>query len=281
MVTHSRIWITLLAFLFLALPVAADTLRATIETEIVDKDKKEQDSEIITIDGDKKVRLEFLGEEKKTSDKTPYLLTIDGGNTWVIGNKAEAFCAQMDTGEFFRYLGSLALKFEGIANMEISDPQIKKVLEEKGPKIHGYPTNQVRLVTTANGKAAVMFTKYDYKVHITDDIWYTTNLEMHPVRKRWIEALSTSGYKQLDILINQWVDKIPGAILKQESVIKVTNVIKNREDITTEKTRVVTIEKLKPSDIPKQTFQMPKCKKLSKKEMRSTAMELFERGKIL
>ena len=281
MVTHSRIWITLLAFLFLALPVAADTLRATIETEIVDKDKKEQDSEIITIDGDKKVRLEFLGEEKKTSDKTPYLLTIDGGNTWVIGNKAEAFCAQMDTGEFFRYLGSLALKFEGIANMEISDPQIKKVLEEKGPKIHGYPTNQVRLVTTANGKAAVMFTKYDYKVHITDDIWYTTNLEMHPVRKRWMEALSTSGYKQLDNLINQWVDKIPGAILKQESVIKVTNVIKNREDITTEKTRVVTIEKLKSSDIPKQIFQMPKCKKISKKEMRSTAMELFERGKIL
>jgi len=280
MTTQPRIWIALLAFLFMALPVAADTLRATIETEIVEADKKEKDTEIITLDGDKKVRLEFLGEEKKPSDKTPYLLTIDGGNTWVIGNKAEAFCAQMDTEEFFRYLGSLALKFEGIANLEITDPQVKKVLEEKGPKILDYPTKHVRLVSTAAGKAAVMFKKYDYKVHITDDIWYTTQMEMHPVRKRWLEALSRSGYKQLDVLIDQWTANLPGAILKQESVIKVTNVIKQKDDIYTEKTRVVTINKLKPSDIPKHTFQMPECKKISKKEMRSTAMDLFEKGKI-
>ena len=281
MATHSRIWITLLAFLFMALPVAADTLCATIVTDIVEKDKKDKDTEIITIDGDKKVRMELLGTEKKPSDKTPYLLTIDGGNTWVIGNKAEAFCAQMDTGEFFRYLGSLALKFEGIANLDITDPQVKKVHEKKGPKILDYPTTHVRLVSTATGKAAVMFKSYDYKIHITDDIWYTTKLEMHPVRKRWLEALSQSGYKQLDTLINQWVDNLPGAILKTESVIKVTNVIKNKEDITTEKTQVVTIKKLKPSDIPKNTFQMPKCKKISKKEMRDTAMKLFEKGKML
>ena len=281
MTTQARIWISLLGFLFMALPVAADTLRATIETEIVEEDRKDRDTEIITIDGDKKVRLEFLGEQKKPSDKTPYLLTVDGGNTWVIGNKAEAFCAQMDTGEFFRYLGGLAIKYGGLANLDIADPQVKKVLEEKGPKILDYPTKHVRLVTTASGKAAVGFKKYDYKVHITDDIWYTTKLEMHPVRKRWLEALSQSGYKELDTLINQRVNYLPGAILKQESVIKVTNVIKNKEDITTEKTQLVTIEKLKPSNIPKHTFQMPKCKKISKKEMRSTAMDLFEKGKIL
>ena len=281
MAIHSRIWIAFLAFLFMALPVAADTLRATIVTDIVEKDKKDKDTEIITIDGDKKVRMELLGTEKKPSDKTPYLLTIDGGNTWVIGNKAEAFCAQIDTGEFFRYLGSLALKFEGIANLDITDPQVKKVHEKKGPKILDYPTTHVRLVSTASGKAAVMLTKYDYKVHITDDIWYTTKLEMHPVRKRWLEALSQSGYPQLDVLIDQWAAHLPGAILKQESVIKVTNVIKNEDDIYSEKTRVVTIEKLKPADIPKHTFQMPKCKTISKKEMRDTAKDLFEKGKIL
>jgi hypothetical protein len=211
----------------MALPVSADTLRATIETEIVEADKKEKDTEIITIDGDKKARLEFLGEEIKPSDKTPYLLTIDGGNTWVIGNKAEAYCAQMDTGEFFSYLGSLAIKYGGLANLKIADPQVKNVLEEKGPKILGYPTTHVQLVTTASGKAA-MLKSYEYKVHITDDIWYTSKLEMHPVRKRWLEALSQSGYKELDTLINQRVNHLPGAILKQESVIKVTNVIKNK-----------------------------------------------------
>ena len=170
MTTQSRIWIAILAFLFIAFPVAADTLRVTVETEIVEEEKKEKDTEIITIDGDKKVRLEFLGEEKKPSDKTPYLLTVDGGNTWVIGNKAEAYCAQMDTDEFFRYLGSLALRFETIASLKITDSQVKKVLEEKGPKILDYPTNHVRLVSTAGGKAAVLFKTYDYKVHITDDI---------------------------------------------------------------------------------------------------------------
>jgi hypothetical protein len=206
-------------------------------------------------------------------------LTIDGGNSWVIGNKAEAFCAQMDTAEFFRYLGSLALRFEGIANLEIADPQVKKALEQEGPKIFDYPTVQVRLVSTAAGKAAVMFKKYDYKVQITDDIWYTTKLEMHPVRKRWLEALSQSGYKQLDTLINQWTAHLSGAILKQESVIKVTNIIKKEEDISTEKTRVVTIEKLKSSDIPKHTFQMPKGKTISKKKCRTPQRTFSKRTK--
>ena len=109
MATHSRIGITLLASLFMALPVSADTLRATIVTDIVEKDKK-------------------------PSDKTPYLLTIDGGNTWVIANKAEAFCAQMDTAEFFRYLGSLAIKFESIVNLDITEPQVKKVHEKRARK---------------------------------------------------------------------------------------------------------------------------------------------------
>lgn len=281
MTIKSRIWITLLIFLFITLPVIADTLRATIVTDFVEQEKKETDTEIITIDGDKKLRMEFLGAEKKLSDKTPYLLTVDGGNTWIIGNKAEAFCAQMDTGEFFTYLGSLALKVEGIANLEITDPKVKKVHEKKGPNILDYPTTHVRLVTTAAGKASVLFKKYEYKVHITDDIWYSTEMEMHPVRKRWLEALSQSGYKQLDMLIDQWVANLPGAILKQESVIKVTNVIKNKEDIYSEKTRIVTIEKLKPSDISKQIFDMPKCKTISKKEMRDTAKDLFEKGKLL
>jgi len=65
MTTQSRIWITSLAFLFVALPVAADTLRATIVTDIVEKDKKDKNTEIITIDGDKKVRMGLLGAEKK------------------------------------------------------------------------------------------------------------------------------------------------------------------------------------------------------------------------
>jgi len=281
MIPHFRIWITFLTFLFMALPVVADTLRVTIVTDIVEKDKKETDTEIITIDGDKKVRIEFLGKEKQPSDTTPYLLTINGGNTWIIGNKAEAFCAQMETGAFFTYLGSLALKVEGIANLEITDPKVKQVHEKKGPNILNYPTTHVRLVTTASGKATVLFKKYEYKVHITDDIWYTTKMEMHPVRKRWLEALSQSGYKQLDMLIDQWAANLPGAILKQESVIKVTNIIKNKEDISTEKTQVVTIEKLNPADIPKQTFNMPKCKTISKKEMRDTAKDLFEKGRLL
>lgn len=281
MTTHSRIWISLLAFLFVSLPVSADILRATIVTDVVEKDKKTTDNEIITVYGDQKARLEFLGEEKKPSDKTPYLLTVDGGKTWIIGNKAEAYCAQMDTAEFFRYLGHLAVKYGGLVNLEIAEPKVKKVLEEKGPDMHGYPTKHIRLETIAAGKAAAGFKKYDYKLHITDDIWYTPKMQVHPIRKRWLEALSQSGYKELDMLVDQWAANLSGAVLKQESKIKVTNVIKKEDDIISETTRIVTIDKLKPSDLPKHTFQMPKCKKISKKEMRSTAMELFEKGKIL
>ena len=282
MSTQFHISIIMLIFLLILQPVAADTLRATITTDTVEKGKpKDTDTEIIILDGDKKVRLEFLGTAKKPSDKTPYLLTIDGGNKWVIGNKQEAFCAQLDTGDFFRYLGSLALKVEGIANLKVTEPKVKKVVEEEGPKIHGYSTTHVRLVTTAAGKAAVLFKKYDYQVHITDDIWYSTELEMHPVRKRWLEALSQTGYPQLDKLIDQWAANITGAILKQESVIKVTNVREKEEETTTQKTRVVKVEKLKPNDLAKDTFELPKCTSISNKEMRDVAKELFKKGALL
>jgi len=282
MATLSRVWLTFLVFLFLVPPVVADTLRVTIVSDIIENGKpKDKDTEIISIDGDKKVRLEFLGKEKKVSNNSPYLLTIDGGNTWVIGNKQEAYCAEMNTGEFFQYLGSLALKVEGVTNLKINEPRVKKVLEQKGPKILGYPTTHVRLVTTATAKATILTKKIDYKLHLTDDTWYSTEMEMHPVRKRWLEALSNSGYPQLDKMFDQWAANIKGSILKQESVMKLTNVIKHEEEITTQKTRIVTVEKLKSAEIQKDTFAMPKCKPISKKEMLNTAKLLFDKGKIL
>lgn len=280
MATHSRTWIMFLAFLFIVVPVAADTQRATIVTEIEEEGKKVTGTEIITIDGANKARIDVLGEEKKPSDKTPYLLTVDGGNTWLIGNKQKAYCAQMDTTKFFQYLGGLARKFGSIASLEIQDPKVTKVLEEKSPKLLGFPTRHVRLVTTARGKA-VLVKSYDYKIHVTDDIWYTTQMDLHPVRKRWLEAMSQSGFKQLDTLIDQRVANLAGPILKQDSVIKVTNVVNNKDDLITKKTRVVNFEKLKLSDIPEQTFHMPSCNKISKKEMRDMAKDLFERGKML
>jgi len=66
MTPYSRIWISLLVFLFVALPVAAETLRATIVTDMVEKDKpKDKDTEIITIDGEKKVRVSSCWVKRK------------------------------------------------------------------------------------------------------------------------------------------------------------------------------------------------------------------------
>ena len=261
-------------------PVFAASI-VTIEIEVTKNNETNKKTEIVTIDGDK-ARLDFLDTAKEKTDQAAYLLTVDGGKSWVLGNtdKGGFYCATVDPVDFFKEIGSIVTDVVALVNPKILEIKLDKTKEEQGPKILGFPTTHVQLITTAETEASILFKNYQYSIKITDDVWYTPELEIQAFRKRWIEALTQSGYEKLDKMFTDWAKELPGPILKLESEIVLTNVIKNESTVQKEKANIISLKNVKSSDIPQQTFVVPKCKKITQIELEWAAKELAKEGKL-
>ena len=155
--------------------------------------------------------------------------------------------------------------------------KVEKVLEKPGPEILGYATTHVRLVTTAGLKYSVLVKKHHYTLKITDDIWMAPKLEIHPIEQQWIKAQTSTGFDQLDRLLDSWHMHLPATVLKQESIFKIKDLGKNEESTKVEKINITSIEALDPSKIPAGLFDMPRCKKASRQKMEAAAKEMFEK----
>lgn len=262
------------------LPAFAASI-ATIDIKIKNDGQTKTKTEIVTIDGDK-ARLDFLGAVNKKTDQTPYLLTIDGGKSWVLGNtlKGKFFCANVDPVDFFKRIGVIVNEVVALVNPKVLDIKVRKDMEQPGPKILDYPSTHVRLITTANAQATIMFKKYEYAIKITDDIWYTKQLEIQPFRKRWFEAITQSGYQKLDQMFADWAKELSGPILKLESKIELTDLLNKKTDIQTEMAQITSIKEVASAEIPKHTFAIHKCEDINQKQLEATAKDLAKEGKI-
>ena len=263
---------------------ASQVYGATIvhmEVQTGKNNKSTVETNIITVDGEK-VRVDYLGKEQEKTDITPYLLTIDNGETWIVGNKKkdEFYCADVDMKEFFRDLGKIVTRLDSLANVKITNDKVVKVLEEPGPEIFGYPSVHIRLEISADIKAAILFKSYKYKFRKVDDIWYASNREMHIAKKRWIEALTHTGYETLDKLSSQARANTRGSILKQETEIQVTDVKKDEIDTYTRKINVRSLQETDSSAIPEETFLPPECDELDKEKMKDATKTMVKKGKF-
>jgi hypothetical protein len=58
-----------------------------------------------------------------------------------------------------------------------------------------------------------------------------------------------------------------------------TNVLKNKTTVETEKAVISSIKELKSDELPKQLFELPRCKNISQKQLISNAIDMFDEGK--
>ena len=255
--------------------------RAVIEVEEVEGEHVEKSIETITYD-EKRFRIDFLGEDKKKTEQTPFIMTVNGGNDWVIGDKPKNkfYCSKMQTEQFFKNMGTQVTDAIEFFNVTAEEPTVKKILEEPGPNIQGYKTTHLQLETNAKAYTRILFLKFEYSVKIIDDLWYTTDVEIHPVRKKWINTLSQSGNSIIDTLSTNITSKIQGPILKSESVVSITNVKKN--ETKTQKIRMVVteIEELKSSELD-EIFKMPECVTMDDDEVQEKAKALLSADRIM
>ena len=274
------IGVFLVLCMFVSLPVFSAT-EVIVEIKLTEDGKSLTKKEIITVDGDK-ARLDFLGEAKERTDKTRYMLTIDGGKSWVLGNtyKGEYYCANVDPAKFFKAIGEIVTDVMALVNPKVFEIKVDKTKEEPGPKILGHSTTHVQLVTTAKAQATFMFKKYEYTLKVTDDLWYTKDLEIQPFRKRWMEALKQSGYDKLDKMFSDWSKQLLGPILKLETEVVLTNVSKNESQTQKQKAEITSFKELKSNELQKGIFTVPKCENINQTQLESTAKDMAKEGKL-
>ncbi len=272
--------IAIFTLLLTVFTVEAGT-QAVIEIEVIEGGNTEKSHEIITFD-EKRFRIDFVGADRKKTDETPYIMTVDGGENWVMGDKPKKkfYCTKMQTEEFFSNMGTQITDAVEFFNVKAESPTVKQVLEEAGPKILGYSTTHVKLETNAKAYARFMFIKFEYSVKIVDDLWYTTDVEKHPVRKKWTNALTQSGNGLIDQLFADYSAKLPGPILKTESVTDITNVRKKETKTQTEHTLVTAVTELDQTELD-EIFKMPACEQMDDDEVQEKAKALLSAGKIM
>lgn len=255
--------------------------RVVVEIEVIEGESIEKHYEIISFD-DRRARIDFVGPDHKVTDETPYVMTIDGGDSWVMGDKPKDkfYCSTMQTEEFFANLGGQVNDAISFFNVKAEAPVIKQTLEEPGPQILGYNTTHVQVETHAKAYAWFLFMKFEYSVKIVDDVWYTTERELHPARQKWLTALTQSGNSLIDQMFSDYVSRLPGPILKTESVMEITNIRKNKTDTHRDRTTTLSAQELSQNEMD-DIFQMPDCIPMDDDEIREKAKALFSAGKIM
>ena len=255
--------------------------RAIVEIEVIKGDNVEKFIEIITVD-DKRGRIDFVGEDRKITDETSYIMTVDGGEHWVMGDKPKDrfYCSEVKTDEFFMNLGDQVTNAVEFFNVKAEMPTVKQVLEEPGPDIMGFKTTHVRLETNARAYAWFLFFKFEYTVKIVDDLWYAADVEIHPIRKKWLNALTQSGNKLIDQAFADYTSKFSGLILKSESVMDITNVRKKSTKTEKQSTVVTEVEEITSEELDR-IFKMPDCEKMDDDEIQEKGKALFSAGKIM
>lgn len=271
--------LALLFPLLLAAPAAFAATVTSIEIEVRDSEKDEPETryETVTTDGNK-ARLDFLGDSRERTDKTPYLLTVDGGVNWTLGNKRKKkfYCAKVEPLSFFRGFGGYVARLMKLVNPRVLDIAVAKTLVEPGPEILNYSTTRVQLVTTANVQTSVMLKKFEYDLKITDDVWYTTELSLQPFRKRWLAALSQSGYEKLDTTFAAWTEEISGPMLRMDTEIVLTDTRKKTSEVRTQKAEIRSIEELASGDLPEGLFTVPDCEDIDQAQLEHTVKAMFK-----
>ena len=235
----------------------------------------------MTFDGEK-LRVDYLGTTDKRTATTPFLLTLDNGNSWVLGNegKEQYYCTMITMNEFFKTIGDLVTKVDSYTNVKYTDTSVEKILEEDGPTIQGYPTVHVRIKTSSKVKASVLVKTFEFHVEKVDDFWYTKNRQMHPARQSWIAALTNSGYAHLDSLSQQVRSHVKGALLQQETMMQVMNVKKKKTDTFGRKIHITSIQEVKASELAADTFTKPQCQDINKDQVKDIAGGMFKEGKL-
>jgi len=274
MTKHLQITVLAMLAVTLCATVAPAGLTYTIQAVVEREGEISRFGERVIEDGER-ARIDFLDDAGKPDGS--YLITIDGGKTFVLGDGEKAVCARWSASQFWATAGGVLENAQRFANAKLSDAKVVKVLDEAGPEIHGFATRHVRLVSTYGAEARLLFFKFHYAVEEIDDLWMTDALDLPVFEDAWERASLLTGFEYADAMSRTWLSHVVGPILKSRNVVHLKNLKSGEETVKRHAVEVTALDEVDAASIPAATFEVPDCEQVSEKEMERVATKTLKK----
>ncbi len=201
------------------------------------------------VDGSK-AKIEFTESKNPMMGTGNYLLTTDAGKTAHLVNPGEKTYGTWDMNAMLGMAGGMM----GMMNMKIKDQKAEKLLEEKGPAIHGLPTTHYKFRTSYTMEINFMGMKQATSTANEEEMWVTTALKDDALTFAAMRKEMKTGNADLDRLIADQMNKAQGFPLKVITKNSATDPNGNAQESTVTM-EVTSLKKISPAA---DVFQMPK-----------------------
>jgi len=221
------------------------------------------------VDGDN-AKIVFTESKNDLMGKDSYLVTTDGGKILYLVDPKEKTYTEWDLNAMMNMLGTVMESMGGMLQMEFSDPEVEKLLEESGGMIVGMPTTHYRYRTAYNMDMKIMGMKRSQSFETVQDIWSTEEVA-DPALGVWLKRdPPTMGNSGLEKVISAEMSKMKGFPLKtiQQTV---TTGQKGKQQTTTTTTEVYELDQ---TTISLEIFEIPAD--YERREMDFDSLEGFQ-----
>jgi hypothetical protein len=199
-------------------------------------------------------KIEFTESANPVAPAGSYILTRDGGRTVVLVNPEEKTWAEWDLEAMLGAVGAVFQSMGPMLNLTISNVGVEKLGEEAGGAIHGLPTTHYRYRTGYSMQMKVIGIKRTSSVEQVQDVWSTDALDDVALGV-WLQKTPTTGFEDIDRLIEAEMSTVHGVPLKMEQVSTMTGEKGKRSSVTRTSMEVTELER--GVSIPPATFEIP------------------------
>ncbi len=231
---------SILALLLLAAPVAAGIhYEATNRTEPIEGGGKPQTTRVEAwVDGES-ARIDIRDSGDQSLDQGTWLVTTNGGETMYLVNPEEQNYLRIDLAQALNTLAVIEEATGGMMNLEFTDPEFEKTLEEDGPDLLGHDTRHYRYRMAWGIKLKMMGMGRESRFELEQDVWATDAIE-DPAFGVWMRKLPReTGNDSIDRLIALQSDALRGLPLKSDGTQtmynkkgKVTSKVRTSQEVT-------------------------------------------------
>lgn len=235
----------------MALLVCVGVANAGISYKAITRAKdargREQTASVMNavVDG-QKARIDFESRQGGGVPDGGYLITRDGGRIIYMVNPKEKTYMEWDVDKLAGMANSIMQNSGGMLNMTVTNHKSEKLLDEKGPKLLGYPTRHYKFSTSYSMEMSVMGFKQKSDVETEQEIWAGQKLG-DDAFSLWNRITSfKTGLEDVDKLIAAETGKVKGFPLKTVVISRTTDK-KGRTQTTESTTEITEIKKLTPA----------------------------------
>jgi hypothetical protein len=149
------------------------------------------------VDGDN-AKILFTESKNDLMGKDSYLVTTDGGKIIYLVDPKEKTYTEWDLDAMMNMFGAVMESMGGMLQMEFSDPEVEKLLEESGGTVVGLPTTHYRYRTAYTMDMKIMGMKRSQSFETVQDIWSTEELADPALRDVQDEGFSAQDRSRDD-----------------------------------------------------------------------------------